>query len=45
MRCPECNYVKDRLEVFSNKTITVKELSSVEESLKFDRTGEQIDDY
>lgn len=45
MRCPECNYVKDRLEDFSNKTLTVKDFKSVEESLKAEVKGEEISDY
>lgn len=45
MRCPECNYVKDRLEDFSNKTLTVKDHKSVEEALKAEVEGEKIDDY
>jgi len=45
MKCPECGFVKDRLEDFSNKTLTVKDFKSVEESLKAEVQGEKIDDY
>lgn len=43
--CPDCGKVKNRMEDYYNLTLTVKDIDSVEESLKKQIEGEVIDGY
>ena len=45
MVCTECGKVKNRLEDFYSLSCTIKDIKSVEESLKKQIEGEIISDY